>query len=88
MRAAGSICIRTRIFPQDDWLSWTGGGQNWNGMCAECHSTNLQKGYDPETRTFNTTWFEIDVSCEACHGPGSDHVEWAKIQPMARPEVD
>jgi tetratricopeptide (TPR) repeat protein len=72
---------------QDDWLSWTGGGQNWNGMCAECHSTNLQKGYDPETRTFDTTWFEIDVSCEACHGPGSDHVEWAKIQPMARPEI-
>jgi len=73
--------------PQDDWLSWTGGGQNWNGMCAECHSTDLKKGYDPNTKTFNTTWFEIDVSCEACHGPGSDHVEWAKIQPMARPEV-
>ncbi len=74
--------------PHDDWLSWTGGGQNWNGMCAECHSTDLKKGYDPETRTFNTTWFEIDVSCESCHGPGSGHVEWAKIQPMARPEVD
>jgi tetratricopeptide (TPR) repeat protein len=73
--------------PQDDWLSWTGGGQNWNGMCAECHSTNLEKGYDPGTKTFNTTWFEIDVSCEACHGPGSHHVEWAKIQPMARPVV-
>jgi len=72
--------------PHDDWLSWTGGGQNWNGMCAECHSTDLKKGYDPETRTFNTTWFEIDVSCESCHGPGSVHVEWAKIQPMARPE--
>jgi tetratricopeptide (TPR) repeat protein len=72
-------------FPSDDWLSWTGGGQNWNGMCAECHSTNLKKAYDPQTRTFNTTWFEIDVSCEACHGPGSTHVEWAKIQPMARP---
>ncbi len=74
--------------PHDDWLSWTGGGQNWNGMCAECHSTDLKKGYDPETRTFNTTWFEIDVSCESCHGPGSGHVEWAKIQPMARLEVD
>jgi tetratricopeptide (TPR) repeat protein len=73
--------------PTDDWLSWTGGGQNWNGMCAECHSTNLKKGYDPETRTFETTWFEIDVSCEACHGPGSDHVAWARIQPMARPQI-
>ncbi len=72
--------------PYDDWLHWTRGGQNWNGMCAECHSTNLRKGYDPATKTFTTTWSEIDVSCEACHGPGSRHVEWAEIPPMARPQ--
>jgi len=74
--------------PADDWLHWTKGGQNWNGMCAECHSTNLKKNYDSKTKSFNTTWFEIDVSCEACHGPGSRHVEWAKIQAMARPKID
>ncbi|HSG81066.1 MAG TPA: tetratricopeptide repeat protein, partial [Gemmatimonadota bacterium] len=73
--------------PPDDWLHWTRGAQNWNGMCAECHSTNLVKGYDFETRTFSTTWSEIDVSCEACHGPGSRHVEWAEIPPMARPQL-
>jgi tetratricopeptide (TPR) repeat protein len=56
-------------------------------MCAECHSTNLQKGYDPETDTYETTWSEIDVSCEACHGAGSRHVAWARIAPMARPEI-
>jgi len=72
----------------DDWLHWTRNGQNWNGMCAECHSTNLQKHYDAESRTFDTTWSEIDVSCEACHGPGSRHVAWAEIDPMARPEVE
>jgi predicted CXXCH cytochrome family protein len=76
----------TEDIPWDDWLHWTGGGQNWNGMCAECHSTNLQKNFDAESRTFDTTWSEIDVSCEACHGPGSNHVRWARIQPMARPE--
>jgi tetratricopeptide (TPR) repeat protein len=54
-------------------------------MCAECHSTNLQKGYDDETQTFETTWSEIDVSCEACHGPASLHVEWAEMPEMARP---
>jgi len=75
-------------FPAGDWLHWTQNGQNWNGMCAECHSTNLQKNYDPESRTFSTTWSEIDVSCEACHGPGSEHVEWAEITPMARPEIE
>jgi hypothetical protein len=74
--------------PPDDWLHWTRNGQNWNGMCAECHSTNLLKGYDPGTKTFDSTWSEIDVSCEACHGPGSRHVAWAEIQPMARPDID
>jgi len=26
----------------DDPLHWTGLAQNWNTMCADCHSTNLQ----------------------------------------------
>jgi tetratricopeptide (TPR) repeat protein len=71
----------------DDWLYWTNAAQNWNGMCAQCHSTNLEKNYDPETDSYNTTWSDIDVGCEACHGPGSDHVEWAEMSEMARPEA-
>jgi predicted CXXCH cytochrome family protein len=77
-----------RNISPDDWLHWTRNGQNWNGMCAECHSTNLIKNYDAESRTFNTTWSEINVSCEACHGPGSLHVQWARIDPMGRPRLD
>jgi tetratricopeptide (TPR) repeat protein len=61
-----------------DELHWTGPRQNWNFMCADCHSTNLRKNYDPTRRAYHTTWSEIDVSCEACHGPGSRHVTWAK----------
>ena len=76
------------VIPPDDWLHWTRAAQNWNGMCAECHSTNLKKGFDAKTRTYTTTWSEIDVSCEACHGPGSEHVKWADIPPMARPDID
>jgi Tfp pilus assembly protein PilF len=76
------------IPPVGDWLHWTRNGQNWNGMCAECHSTNLRKNFDADSNTFNTEWSEIDVSCEACHGPGSKHVEWAQIDPMGRPEID
>ncbi len=57
---------------------WTGIDQNWNYMCADCHSTNLHKNYDARSRTFSTSYSEIDVSCEACHGPGSNHVGWAK----------
>jgi tetratricopeptide (TPR) repeat protein len=57
-------------------------------MCAECHSTNLKKNYDLRTKTYDTTWSDIDVGCEACHGPGSRHVEWAELPDMARPQVE
>ncbi|MBS1807339.1 MAG: tetratricopeptide repeat protein [Acidobacteria bacterium] len=62
----------------DDPLHWTGRNQNWNYMCAECHSTNLQKNYDLVKDSYATTWSELNVSCEACHGPGSAHVTWAE----------
>ncbi|MFO1303234.1 MAG: multiheme c-type cytochrome [Burkholderiales bacterium] len=61
-----------------DALHWTGVEQNWNFQCAECHSTNMRKGFDAKTATFHTTWSEVNVACEACHGPGSNHVAWAK----------
>lgn len=54
-------------------LHWTGRDQNWNFMCAECHSTGLVKGYDVERDEYRTHWAEIDVGCEACHGPGLTH---------------
>jgi tetratricopeptide (TPR) repeat protein/mono/diheme cytochrome c family protein len=64
--------------PHDDVLHWTGAYQNWNFMCAECHSTNVVKGYDAATGAYHTTFSEVDVSCEACHGPGAAHAAWAK----------
>lgn len=69
----------------DDWLYWTNLGQNWNGMCADCHSTDLKKGLDPKSMKFNTTWSDINVGCESCHGPGSAHIEWAKLPEGNRP---
>ena len=60
-----------------DPLHWTGPYQNWNTRCAECHSTDLKKNYDAKTRTFNTTYEEINVGCESCHGPGSAHIDLA-----------
>ena len=72
-----------RISP-DDPLHWTQADQNWNYMCAECHSTNVQKNYDPTSRAYATTWTDIDVSCEACHGPGSAHIDWAKREPKTQ----
>ena len=61
----------------DDPLHWTGITQNWNASCAVCHSTDLQKNFSAVANNYHTTFSEIDVSCEACHGPGSYHVELA-----------
>jgi predicted CXXCH cytochrome family protein len=61
-----------------DELHWTGPAQNWNHMCAECHSTAVRKNYDSTTRSFTTAYAEINIACEACHGPGSQHVAWAR----------
>ncbi|WP_437874711.1 multiheme c-type cytochrome [Sorangium sp. So ce513] len=60
-----------------DVLHWTAASQNWNHMCAECHSTNVTKGYDAASDSFTTTWSEISVGCEGCHGGGARHLDWA-----------
>ncbi|WP_287649103.1 tetratricopeptide repeat protein [Accumulibacter sp.] len=65
-----------------DPLHWSGNYQNWALQCAECHSTGLRKGYDKTSNTYHTTYSEISVACEACHGQGSRHVEWAnRVRP-------
>ena len=62
----------------DDPLFWTRSMQNWDHMCADCHSTNLRKEFDHAKQTFSTAYSEMNVACESCHGPGRDHVEFAK----------
>lgn len=57
-----------------DPLHWTQPAQNWNFMCAECHSTDLKKNFDLDTGSYSTSWKQIDVGCQACHGPASNHV--------------
>jgi len=67
------------VHPQErithvDELHWTKREHNWNFMCADCHTTGLRKRYDAATDSYATTWAEMHVGCEACHGPGSQHV--------------
>ncbi len=88
--------VKDKLDPHDD-LHWTGIGQRWNNMCAECHSTNYQKNFTPANFVklsnhsplianqldsnigeYRSTFSEINVSCEACHGPASVHVQLAK----------
>ncbi len=67
-----------------DPFHWTGREYNWNYMCADCHSTAVRKQYDAAKDAFHTTFSEIDVSCEACHGPGSSHASWARYPAVLR----
>jgi Flp pilus assembly protein TadD len=61
-----------------DPLHWSSPLQNWNYTCAECHATNLRRGWDTTTASYRTTWHRLDVGCQACHGPASRHVTWAE----------
>lgn len=64
--------------PPEDGFHWSGPYKNWNARCAECHSTNFQKNYSLRSRQYQSSWSEIGVGCEACHGPGEAHVAWAR----------
>jgi tetratricopeptide (TPR) repeat protein len=68
-----------------DPLHWTGRDQDWNFMCASCHSTGLVRGYDVARDLYDTRWTEISVGCESCHGRGASHVAWARAG--ASPDV-
>ena len=69
-----------QILRAGDSLHWTGRDQTWNYQCASCHSTNLKKNYDLAADSYATSWTDIDVACEACHGPGSHHIAWAEAR--------
>ena len=75
------------LYPDDsvdytDPLHWTGTFQNWNGTCAECHATDLQKNYTLASDSYRTAFSSINVDCEACHGPGSLHVTAPEQAPL------
>jgi predicted CXXCH cytochrome family protein len=70
-----------------DPFHWTGVYQTWNHQCASCHSTALERGYDEATDAYTTTWAEINVGCQACHGGGAAHVAWAEGDGGVRPTL-
>jgi predicted CXXCH cytochrome family protein len=66
--------------PPGDVLHWTGRYQTANTMCISCHTTGFEKRYDAQADAFESRWTEVNVSCQSCHGPGSRHAEWARLQ--------
>ncbi|MBS1654798.1 MAG: tetratricopeptide repeat protein [Bacteroidetes bacterium] len=71
------IYNKENILPNDE-LFWMRYNQNWNYMCADCHTTDFKKNFNLTVNSFHSYWRENNVSCESCHGPGSRHIEWAK----------
>lgn len=70
---------------------WTHQGRNWNERCTDCHISRVKRNYRPGTDTYETEWLELTIGCEACHGPGSVHVErWTNMEgiPEGRDFVD
>ena len=68
------------LFPGDaraveDWGHWSNRGMTANSECIACHTTGFEKGYNAANDSYQTTWAELGVGCEACHGPGAAHVE-------------
>ena len=65
--------------------------QIWNANCFNCHGTNIVQGYDVAEKKYKSSWTEMGIGCEACHGPGREHVTlmeaWEK-DPASKPKYD
>jgi formate-dependent nitrite reductase cytochrome c552 subunit len=58
---------------------WSDSSRIWQFNCAGCHTTGLKINYDSTTDSFETGMIETGIACEACHGPGSNHVKAASF---------
>ena len=70
--------------PASDAFHWTGPYKTWNNRCAECHATDYRRNFDPVEKRYSQTYAEIGVGCEACHGPGAAHLDWAEAEAAGR----
>ena len=59
-------------------LHWSKPALNANFMCVECHTTGYKRNFDAATNSFSSHWNSLGVGCQACHGPASNHLEWAQ----------
>ena len=58
---------------------WSDPNNIWQLKCGGCHVTGLKVNYDREDDSFNSEWADTGTGCEACHGPGSNHVKAASV---------
>jgi hypothetical protein len=68
------------IAPPGDYRRIT----DWNDNCIQCHSVGGRPNYRDADQLYQTQVVDFGIACEACHGPGEDHVRFHKSPPEAR----
>jgi hypothetical protein len=50
--------------------------------CFECHATSAKQSFDQASRSvFDSNGMVLGISCETCHGPGNQHLQFHEENP-------
>ena len=72
----------------NEWGYWSNRGMNWNVQCADCHMTNLNKNYDVDTDSYQTSWEHTAITCKQCHKGTDDHMSNPHYKPTTENKMD
>ena len=76
---------RSEATLEDLWAQMGTLNSAWNLFCARCHTTKLRiEDKNAEHSRAATNWVDDGIACEACHGPGSQHVNYMAGNPVNR----
>jgi hypothetical protein len=82
LRADQRWVPRSSIFLEPPRAPQTPTEGRWNASCIACHTTLGQPRID-SNGAFDTQVAEFGIACEACHGPGEEHIAQNR-SPLAR----
>ncbi len=77
----------------EHWFDTAGDGSaqpivpvnSWERRCGACHATGINLTFDEPSGKYLTGYAELNIGCEACHGPGEAHVASANPTHILNP---
>lgn len=76
---------QSAVTVEDLWAQMQSLNSAWNLFCARCHTTKLNVlNKNVHHTVADTQWVDDGIACEACHGPGSQHVNYMEGNPVNR----